>query len=145
MEVTAGTDKMFVRERDFIILMGVDVLVCIRLISESSSSSTSYSLWQFCIGCAAAAAVVVVDTADIDFREEFLTGVCCCLFAFFVFMGGESVLRKAGTIEDGDVVLLVLGVTTMSFSSLNCVRGATVAHLEFDEILLLYEPADLRS
>lgn len=39
--VDAGTDNMFVRERDFIILMGVDVLVCMRLISESSSSSYS--------------------------------------------------------------------------------------------------------
>lgn len=37
----AGTDKMLVRERDFIILMGVEVLVCMRLISESSSSSYS--------------------------------------------------------------------------------------------------------
>lgn len=42
--VDAGTDKMFVRERDFIILIGVEVLVCMRLISESSSSSYSLQL-----------------------------------------------------------------------------------------------------
>uniref|UniRef100_A0A1B0A1X1 Uncharacterized protein n=1 Tax=Glossina pallidipes TaxID=7398 RepID=A0A1B0A1X1_GLOPL len=36
-----GTDKIFVRERDFIIFIGVEVLVCMRLISESSSSSKS--------------------------------------------------------------------------------------------------------
>uniref|UniRef100_A0A1A9W175 Uncharacterized protein n=1 Tax=Glossina brevipalpis TaxID=37001 RepID=A0A1A9W175_9MUSC len=36
-----GTDKILVRERDFIIFIGVEVLVCMRLISESSSSSKS--------------------------------------------------------------------------------------------------------
>lgn len=36
-----GTARIFVRDRDFINLMGVEVLVCMRLISESSSSSTA--------------------------------------------------------------------------------------------------------
>lgn len=150
LTAVVGTDKMFVRERDFIILMGVDVLVCIRLISESSSSSTlssSYSLWQLCIVNDVFAVVVVVSVVIcIDFREEFLTGLlCCCLCAFFVLMGAR-VLRRVGTAVD-DVVDDVVGVTTISFSSLNCVRGATVDHLVFEEELeFLYEPAvNLRS
>lgn len=34
-----GTASIFVRERDFISFIGVEVFVCMRLISESSSSS----------------------------------------------------------------------------------------------------------
>lgn len=35
----SGTASIFVRERDFISFIGVEVFVCMRLISESSSSS----------------------------------------------------------------------------------------------------------